>query len=276
MRMHIKKHRFFFFVFLVFALASCQDPTEGCLNLEATNFDAAADEDCCCILPQLVLSYRYYYENDTMPDFDLNKNFTLANGDTIQFRNFAMYISDVGLIQNGNFYIGEDSLKIYSRNPGLDSAIQVRNINIVRRGSPSSNAGLFTHTGMFDKLRFRFGLDPDLNNSSVGDFPRGSVMGLQADTLHTLMPGEGYIFMKLVIYFQESDTERSFVITGNQNSFIVEKDIEFNTTRGVNRIIVLELNFKNLIAGIDFETDPDPVISGTLRQNIEAFISVEE
>lgn len=274
--MHIKRPDFFYFIFLLIFLAACQDPTEGCLNLEATNFDAAADKDCCCILPQLVLSYRYFYDNDTMPTFRLDENYTLENGDTIQFRNFAMYISDVGLIQNGNFLIGEDSLKIYRRNPDLDSTIQVRNINIVRRGSPSSNAGLFNHTGMFEKLRFRFGLDPELNSSPVEDFPRGSVLGLQADSLHTMIPGEGYIFLKLVIYFQESDMVRTFIIKGDANSFILERDILFNTTRGVNRIIVLELNFKNLISGIDFDTDSDQVISEKLRGNIEAFIGVEE
>lgn len=274
--MRIRKHSFFTLAILIIAIAACQDPSEGCLDLEATNFDAAADQDCCCTYPQLVLSYRYFYENDTTPNFQLETNYALENGDSIRFRNFAMYISDVGLIQNGNFIIGEDSLKIYSRNPDLDSSIQVRNINIVRRGSPSSNAGLFPYTGMFEKLRFRFGLDPELNSSPVEDFARGSVLGIQADSLHTLTSGEGYIFLKLVLYFPEADMERTFIIKGDQNSFILERDIDFNTTRGVNRTIVLRLNFKNLIAGIDFDVDTDQVISEKLHGNIEAFISVEE
>ncbi len=276
MKMRIKKPDFFFLIFLIIAMAACQDPTEGCLDLEATNFDAAADEDCCCNYPRLILSYRYFYDNDTMPTFKLDENYALENGDTVQFRNFAMYISDVGLVQNGTFIIGEDSLKIYKRNPELDSTIQVRNINILRRGSPSSSAGLFPYTGMFEQLRFRFGLDPELNSSPVDDFPRGSVLGQQADTLHTLMDGEGYIFLKLVLYFQETDMEQTFIITGDQNSFILERDIDFNTTRGVDRIVVMKLNFKNLIAGIDFDMDPDQVISEKLKENIEAFFSVEE
>lgn len=274
--MRIKKHSFFFLIFLVFAVAACQDPSEGCLDLEATNFDAAADEDCCCSYPQLVLSYRYFYENDTTPNFQLETNYALENGDSIRFRNFAMYISDVGLVQNGTFIIGEDSLKIYRRSPDLDSSIQVRNINIVRRGSPSSSAGLFPYTGMFEKLRFRFGLDPELNSSPVEDFPRGSVLGIQADSLHTLTPGEGYTFLKLVLYFPVSDIERTFTVKGDLNSFILERDINFTTTRGADRIIVLELNFKDLIAGIDFDVDSDQVISEKLHDNIEAFISVEE
>lgn len=274
--MHKKRSNFYFLMFLLLAVIACQDPSEGCLDLEATNFDAVADEDCCCMYPQLVLSYRYFYDNDTTPNFQLNTNYALENGDTIQFRNFAMYISDAGLIQNGTFIIGEDSLKIYSRNPDLDSTIQVRNINIIRRGSPSSSAGLFPHIGMFEKLRFRFGLDPELNSSPVEDFPRGSVLGLQADSLHTLVPGEGYIFLKLVLSFQSTDTERTFIIRGDANSFIIERDIDFNTTRGTNRTIVLELNFRELIAGIDFDVDTEQMISERLKENIEPFISVED
>ncbi len=274
--MRIKKHSFFYLVFLIFAVAACQDPSEGCLDLEATNFDAAADEDCCCTYPQLILSYRYFYDNDTMPNFNLGVNYTLENGDTIQFRNFAMYISDVGLVQNGNFIIGEDSLKIYSRNPDLDSTIQVRNINIIRRNSPSSSAGLFPYTGMFEKLRFRFGLDAELNNGPVEDYPLGSVLGEVSDSLHTLTPDGGYIFLKLVMYFQETDIVRTFIIKGDANSFLIERDINFTSTRGVDRTIVLELNFRDLIAGIDFDVDSDQVVSEKLYGNIEAFISVEE
>lgn len=274
--MRLRKSDFFYLIFLIIAMAACQDPTEGCLDLEATNFDAAADEDCCCTYPELVLRYRYFYDNDTMPDFDLNKDFVLENGDTIQFRNFAMYISDVGLIQNSNFIIAEDSIKIYRRNPELDSSIQVRNINIIRRNSPSSSVGLFPYTGMFEKLQFRFGLDPELNSSPIGDFPSGSVLGQQFDSLHTLIPGEGYIFFKLVMYFPENETERTFTIKGDENSFIIEKDINFSATRGQNRTIVLRLNFKNLIAGIDFDNDSDEVVSEKLHTNIESFFIVEE
>lgn len=273
--MHLRKFNFFILIFLIIAMAACQNLSEGCLDLEATNFDAAADKDCCCIYPQLVLRYRYFYESDSLPDFDLNKDFTLENGDTVQFRNFAMYISDVGLVQNGNFLIAEDSIKIYRRTPELDSGIQVRNINIVRR-VPSTNVGLFTHTGMFEKLRFRFGLDPELNSSPVEDFPPGSVLGQQLDSLHTLIPGGGYIFLKLVMYFPESDTERTFTIKGNENSFQIEKVINFKATRGENRTIVLRLNFKNLIAGIDFDNDSDAEVSEKLLGNMESFFIVEE
>src|SRR5690606_18885782 len=145
----------------------------------------------------------------------LDKNYPLDNGDSVQFRKFAMYISDAGLWQNNNFVIGQDSIILYRRMfPVFDSVIHVRNVNIIRRNPSSSRAGLFPRSGHFSQLSLRFGVDSMMNQISEDDYTSGYVLSHQADTMPTLHPSVGYIFLNLQLYFPKADTLTTFDIKG--------------------------------------------------------------
>ncbi len=54
---------------LVFFLAGCYEPKEGCLDPQAVNYDVTADEACadCCTWPSLRLSVKHAMLRRTSP-----------------------------------------------------------------------------------------------------------------------------------------------------------------------------------------------------------------
>ncbi len=90
-------------------VSACYTPIEGCLDTEATNFDASADKDCCCKYPLLVLNVENAYDTliwkpDTAYQNDL--------GQWFRIRDIVFYVSELKLTQNGVSGVVEDTITL--------------------------------------------------------------------------------------------------------------------------------------------------------------------
>ena len=58
-------------ILMAVLLSACYEPTEGCLDVRATNFDLDADEGCadCCTYPELSLRFEnvWVYPDSVAP-----------------------------------------------------------------------------------------------------------------------------------------------------------------------------------------------------------------
>ena len=88
---------------------SCYEPVEGCLDIAAVNFNASADEDCCCEYPTLRIQLIQRFE--TLVDLSA-KAYTNNLGQVFRLDNAVLYLHRFSFSQLGNTYPVTDSLAL--------------------------------------------------------------------------------------------------------------------------------------------------------------------
>ena len=86
-------------------LNACYEDQEGCLDINATNFDVEADINCpdCCTFPMLQLDYQHKAETaDTTINFSYESiTYQDGAGNPFRVRSVQYYLSDFHLIIPG-------------------------------------------------------------------------------------------------------------------------------------------------------------------------------
>ena len=103
-------------IFIFLSVLACYEPIEGCLDVDASNYNVMADNMCedCCQLPQINIIFSY--RNDGQ-NFNLGDTLSLPGGSII-VENFFFFLSAIQPIdQNGNPVIISDSI-VFQRNDG--------------------------------------------------------------------------------------------------------------------------------------------------------------
>ncbi len=256
---------------LVFVPA-CQEPVEGCLDIRATNFDPRADRDCCCQYPNLVLDLRYRAGGE---NFQLNTDFTLEDGQVVQFRKAAFYVSGIGLYSGSEFFLPQDTVYVFRDAGGVrDSAAITGNAFIVNRSGFSIAAGTFTTEGSFDRLRLVAGLEEQFLQNNITLTPPGNVLALQADSLHTLGPA-GYLHARITYYLPGADIERTIEIDAAAFDGVeVLLPISLESVTGADRRVVLEVDYLELFRGLDLLDDDDAALRAGTWANVRSMFRV--
>lgn len=254
-----------YFCFLGMICSGCQEPVEGCLDIEASNFDPTADRDCCCTYPSLMMNLTYR-AGET--NFSLNTPYEMNGGDTVIFRRAAFYVSDVKVFQGAFEAEPRDTFFVYSSlNNRLDSVEYIGNFALVNRSGFSVNLGSFREEGFFDKVQFRIGLNDALNGQPIDQLAGRSRLAIQADSMHTFS-NDGFLFLKFVVYIPSLDREFELTLDGSAGPIIFEGPIEMESQIGFNKSFRLTINYLDWIEGIDFETDTEMEMSQKLLDNL--------
>jgi hypothetical protein len=250
---------------LLGTLSSCEDPVEGCLDIAATNFNPAADRDCCCTYP--VFQLRLEHRAGETANLQLNQPYEI-DGQEIVFRKVAFYISEFNLFRGGVSFEPRDSFFIYlTEGPTLDSVLSRSNVSLVTRVSATSSLGRFQEDGNFERAVFRVGLNEQMNQPDINRVPPGTRLALQADSMHTFTP-EGYIFAKANIFVPATEEEIELILTAVDEPVIIDQHIAFTSIAGFNKILILRVNYLDWLENIDFINFNPIEARQTFRQNI--------
>jgi hypothetical protein len=179
---------------------ACDPPIEGCLDVEATNFDVSADRACdeCCQAPQLVCSVEQLFNSvvwkpDTAYRNDLNQWFII--------RSAAFYLSNFEAFQDVNTFRVTDTLGFRTFGAALgDTTREVitDDVALVRRTALEYRIGEFFPSGIFFQLQADLGLGSTANRVVPRYAPSGHPLSTQPDSLW-LSRNEGFCWFQLVI-----------------------------------------------------------------------------
>lgn len=272
MRPKLRNLRFLLscFCFLVMIWSGCQEPVEGCLDIEASNFDPTADRDCCCTYPSLMMNLTYRAGEAS---FSLNTSYEMNGGDTVVFRRAAFYVSDVKVFQGAFEAQPRDTFFVYSfDNNRLDSIEYIGNFALVNRSGFSVNLGSFREEGLFDKVQLRIGLNNELNAQPIDQLTGRSRLAIQADSMHTFSD-DGFLFLKFVVYLPALDREFELTLDGSAGPIIFEGSIAMVSQIGFNKSFRLTVDYLEWIDGIDFETDSEIEMTQKLLDNLPFALS---
>lgn len=245
---------FFLFLFAVLQTA-CFEPKDGCLDIEATNFDAAADKNCCCEYPQLVLETVQRFDTlQYLPD----SLYLGADGKWFRIKSVVFYLSDIQLFQNGGILTVSDSAQLQTFAPTGNDTLKeafTDDFLLVRRTPVDNSVGDFRPAGVFDKIKFRLGLSADANRVIPGLAPGGSPLRIQADSLWYGRDA-GYVFMRAIVARDSMSATQpdtlAFTRADLDDFFVEQTGVFTHQSGGYDFRLQLTVDYKVMFNGIDW------------------------
>ena len=259
--------------------AACYESQEGCRDIAATNFDASADKDCdCCTYPNLQIGVSQHYDTETYIE---NKVYLASDGHPFILKNVSFYLSDFQLFQNGTAYTVSDTAGLYTfSQAGNDTLREIftDDFILVRRTPLVNAAGTFRNDGVFDRIEFRIGLDDNAERVIPSRAPAGHPLRTQSDSLWHGRT-EGFVFMQVVVArdtFAGTKPDTISLKRADLNNAIFSAAGSFKHETGYNFNIVLDVDHKKLLDGIDWTTGDISAWKSRIVSNLPGALSVTQ
>jgi hypothetical protein len=242
------KNPIFLLLFALFGLG-CFDPKEGCLDIAATNFDASADEDCCCTYPGLIFSVDQKW--DTKP-FRRDSVFALDNGKLIRLHNVLLYLSDFQMERNGAAFKTTDTIQLQAfAKTGQDTIKEVylNDFELISLDNSTANTGVFRTSGNFDAVQFRFGLSNDANRVIASKVRVGHPLRPGTDSLW-LSKTLGYALLKVVFSpdtLRTSPRDSVLLTRADMGDLFFRQTGKFSSELGYDFRLRMNIDLKKLL-----------------------------
>ncbi len=264
---------------------ACVKPKEGCTDTTASNYNAAADVDCCeaegvaccCTYPQLRLELFVDSMSKTLQKIQVD-----AKGNTFSIEKIYFYLSDLKLIdENNQEFQTSDTVGIIPLNSGATaSTIYIDNVYRAIPATGSSFTGLsgktFRHFGQFKAVSFKVGIAEPLSTADARLRDPNHAIGLNTDTLWSV--SKGYVHFGLNV---KKDTSVNLIsklqITGKDGlkPLTLQYKNPLTVKESFDVVVKLDVDYKKWFAGIDIKAD-DQIILEKLKQNVPLAFSIRD
>lgn len=244
------------FLFSALFFQYCVEPTEGCLDVKATNFDVTAskecDTKCTCTYPSLIVATDYFSGTSS---FNYNTTYVNDLGDSFRIVSNQLYLSDFQLINDNNQTFRTIDSVALTR--ATDTINVLNNYALIGKSVGFDFAiGSFNGVGNFTKIKFRVGLDAIAAKVIPSKMPTTHPLSTKTDSMYISSQSQ-YIFNKFVIAKGTNfkDTLRLNITTPTDLEF--DKTLTF--TEGFNAKIPLIVNYLAFFSGVNFSADENQI-----------------
>lgn len=259
------------------AFSSCYDPREGCLDIEATNFDAAADDNCCCTYPTLRLTL--------LPRFDTlvwkpDTAYEYAPGRWFRLHQAVFYLSDFQLVQGGTAFSVSDTLGLSVFGTAGDTLREVftNDFQLIRRTTENYTVGTFRPAGAFESVRFRVGLPNAAQRVIPALTPEGHPLRPQNEGLW-LGADTGFVALKLVFSRDTFSSTVPDTLVFSRPDFagvVVQTNGVFQHESGFDFSLKLTADYRALFEGVDLTAVDIPAWKTRIVANLPAALRVSQ
>lgn len=284
----MKGYTSLFGIALMILLASaCYEPTEGCLDTRATNFDLDADGACpdCCTFPELSLRYNNLWSyDDTIVSLRLDTFYTDVIGNPFRFSRIRFYWSNLRLeLTNGEVLMLTDSLDLSIAENGDTSMITVLDDFVladITSSTRSVGLGGLVPSGTLSSLQATFGLEDPTNKGVTTSVSTSHPLATQGGRMN-FGSDIGYVFAK-VEYFQDTVSTDTVarVINLYGEDFLRELtlDLQVPTTfvDGFDPVLVIEQDISQWFAGINVRSTDSTALKNQFVQNLTQSFQLTE
>ncbi len=273
---------------LITLISSCYTPTDGCLNIDATNYDASADEPCddCCNFPNLNLKITHSisiegtFGQDSVINHSADSTFNNFANNFFQIKGMEFYLSDFQLVMtDGSIVEVEDEMTFMIYEDAIAQTLKDTTVKddfvLVNRSSFNYTIGEFRKPGTFMELRFTVGIDEKL--SSIDADTLSSAHPLSSENLMYFGTRDsGFVYQKFSIVNDTTtnSTEIEVYQLGKEtaNSVQVIFPLFGEIEPGFDVEIPIRVNYTTWLKGINFADDLDETIKSFFVSNTaEAF-----
>lgn len=261
------------FIFLVLLLA-CKEPVEGCLDVDAVNYDVSADDPCadCCTYPSLELQINHQFDT-LFFSYDSTYNFA---GFTGQFEKVVFYLSDFRLTNGATSLEVVETIDLEQIDGG---AITVKDDFVLLSPGRSIRYDLGEirgGSGTYEMLEFKVGLIETVATTDAEFVDEDHPLSFGIDTLWT-NPG-GYIFNQVRVIPDTFNREnvRTVNLRGAANLVQLMLPFEQIVSRGTEISIPLRVDYNKWFSGIDFVGNSDGEIVESIVNNTPDAFSIDD
>ncbi len=276
-------YHLFIILLIIFTSTSCYEPREGCLDINATNFEVDADRACsnCCTYPVLKFAVSHKLTADSETNLNYNDSvYVDGAGNAFRVKNIQFYISNVRLMREDGTEVRPSGLvetTIVEANGDRRDTMIANDIALVNRSTFSDyNLGTFVTEGKFTQIKFDLGLQSLANQALPSSLPTGhplraSGMYVNADT--------GYVFNRLEWFNSAavSDTTTTLLkVATEQYRREVTLSIagSGNVLEGFNVRIRLRINYLTWFENVNLKSDPPATLATKIMNNAANSFSV--
>lgn len=264
----------------------CYEPQDGCLDLEAVNYDFSADnnapED--CEYPELRVQFRHMYSApDTVYNFRLRDSIYLDEaGNPFTVNNFSFYISSFELQRTDGSYLGiEEELDIYLFDGNGNVVLQMvpDNFALITAGNNNTiSLGTLREAADLQSLRFFVGVNGQANVAIADSIPISHPLGL-TDSLLYFNQDSGYVY-QFIELFRDTTAADTIPEQLRIGTFANLKQVQFpvggEKIPGFNLRVVLQIDYSKWLAGINVVTDTRDELEQKIVGNTAEAFSLQE
>lgn len=252
-------------ILVIVTLSACLEQSEGCLDVLASNFDVEATDDCCCEYPELTLNFNHLYGKE---NFTLGDSLVNALGQAFRVLDFAFYVSDVQVQQEGRWFSVNDSTT-YALSSGM-SLTDYDDIIAITRNQFSYPIGTLRQSGLFQGLRLSLGLTSPQATAVFESLEEDHVLRSNADLYDASSTTFRDLAVEMVV---EADTITVALPAGADFAPIVFST-DKEKARGFDLNYSLQIDYREWFHTLDLsQTDQ---IATQLQGNLNSSIALVE
>jgi len=263
---------------------ACYEPKEGCLDLDAVNYDANADNPCadCCQMPTLSVSFSHQALLPTQTDTAINFKYDSLYPSPFdelhyfQITRSRFFISGLHLVKEDGTEVGvQDSIELEA--PAGDTITVEDNFALVDRDifQAATLGAIVTH-GSFDRVRFTLGLSGTLRQTNPESVPAKHALNVATDTL-MYAEGTGYLSHLLIFKRDTLSTTAPIELKITEPATIeLPLPETIGVSRGFNISLKLKINYLAWFEDIDLVNDSEQTIEMKLKENLPNAFTVTE
>ena len=268
----------------LFFLAACYQPKEGCLNIQAANYDVSADDACadCCEFPKLTVVLLHQVVLPTLPDtfftFKYKTKYPSPFDTTHYFevQRSRYFLTGFRLVRENGDEVGiRDSITLEAP---AGVPLTVEN-NFAKADRDIFQPGVINQiitSGPFRQVKFTLGLNPLLIQTDPKSIVKGHPLSTASDTL-IYEEGTGYIPNQLIFCQDTFPGTDSLVFRfTTPQEVLLDLPQPFELDRGFDVKITLRINYIAWFEGIDLQNDTPLTIEQKLEDNLIRAFSVGE
>lgn len=273
-----------FILGIICLLQSCSEPSTGCRDISATNYNVTADEDCeddCCEYPSLKVQFAQRILQNTedstiTTNFAYNTIYTLPNNpqDSFIIQRIKAYFADFQLIDmSENTANITDQITVDLMDTEPASATVTDDIILFDASNSSAyTLGTFREPGTYQGLKFRIGLQEDILTADPDNAPINELR-IQSDSLNYI-PDVGYIAQRY-LYFPDPLAVDSTVVTIFDPVEIELITLPFAIVDGFDATLHLTVNYDKLFENISFPTSSAADFQSNIVINLPNAITLD-
>jgi hypothetical protein len=270
---------------LLSLLVGCYEPREGCLDVNATNYNVEADRPCpddCCVYPQLRLNFlhRMVYPDTSVNLVYRDSVYFDGAGNAFRINLIRYYISALHLVRPNGEEVGvTEMLEVKTPRERGDTLVEMveNNFAVINPGDFRPIVLGTTRTqGEFSKIKFTLGIEGAPNRSLPQAFPPNHPLARQDMYFDR---DSGYVFNRLELFRVPTpgDTIRSLIRIGTpENLRVVEIPVPFYLDPGFHTRLLFKVDYRRWFRDVDLARDDERVIAAKIVNNLTDAFFLQE